>query len=234
MPLWGKTRFAKPRQRGATGKTGNELDEGFAYDVNGNITKTSRYDYNGVLTDSMKFSYTGNRITGSYDKQGDVAAVIDFPGSVTSKTPTYDYNGNETTEPHKQLGIGYNLLNLPYLINWNGLNRKVSYFYTFNGQKLRKTVEDNSTITKIDYCGPFVYETVSGTRSLKYIITPHGRAVKSGSSWIYNYNITDHLGNVKKQKIICPCWARQPLTGRRFCANRSLPPLTSVVLSVQE
>ena len=42
-----------------------------------------------------------------------------------------------------------------------------------------------------------IYETVNGTRSLKYILTPHGRAVKSGSSFEYEYNITDHLGNVR-------------------------------------
>jgi len=42
-----------------------------------------------------------------------------------------------------------------------------------------------------------VYETVSGVRSLKYIVTPEGRAVKSGSDWVYEYNLTDHLGNVR-------------------------------------
>ncbi len=83
------------------------------------------------------------------------------------------------------------------MINWNGLNRKINYFYTFNGEKLRKTVEDNGTITKVDYCGPFVYETTSGIRSLKYIATPFGRAVKNGSAWVYEYNLTDHLGNVR-------------------------------------
>ncbi len=61
--------------------------------------------------------------------------------------------------------------------------KRQTNFYTFNGEKLRKTVEDNGTITKVDYCGPFVYETVSGTRSLKYIVTPEGRAVKNGSAW---------------------------------------------------
>jgi RHS repeat-associated protein len=34
-------------------------------------------------------------------------------------------------------------------------------------------------------------------RSLKYIVTPEGRAVKSGSTWDYEYNLTDHLGNVR-------------------------------------
>jgi len=58
-------------------------------------------------------------------------------------------------------------------------------------------VEDNGTVTETDYCGPFVYETVSGVRSLKYIVTPEGRAVKNGSSWDFEYNLTDHLGNVR-------------------------------------
>jgi len=137
------------------------------------------------------FTYQGNRVTGLKDIAGDKAGVIDYPGVNNSLPYVYDYNGNVTNEPHKQLSIGYNLLNLPYLINWNGLNRKINYFYTFNGEKLRKTVEDNGTITKVDYCGPFVYETTSGTRSLKYIATPFGRAVKNGSAWVYEYNLTD-------------------------------------------
>lgn len=88
-------------------------------------------------------------------------------------------------------------MNLPDELNWLGQNKYINYFYTFDGQKLRKTVEDNGTITKVDYCGPFVYETASGTRSLKYIVTPEGRAVKNGSTWDFEYNLTDHLGNVR-------------------------------------
>lgn len=70
-------------------------------------------------------------------------------------------------------------------------------FYTFNGEKLRKTVENSGTVTKTDYCGPFVYQTASGIRSLNFIITTEGRAVKNGSAWEYKYNLTDHLGNVR-------------------------------------
>lgn len=44
---------------------------------------------------------------------------------------------------------------------------------------------------------PFVYETASGVRSLKFIITPEGRAVKTGTTWDYEYNLKDHLGNVR-------------------------------------
>ena len=173
------------------------LDETFTYDANGNMLTLGRYDYSGVQTDRIVFTYSGNRVTGLKDIAGDKAGVIDYPGVNNSLPYVYDYNGNVTNEPHKQLGIGYNMMNLPYLINWNGLNRKINYFYTFNGEKLRKTVENNGIITNVDYCGPFVYETTSGTRSLKYFATPFGRVVKNGSAWVYEYNLTDHLGNVR-------------------------------------
>jgi len=42
-----------------------------------------------------------------------------------------------------------------------------------------------------------IYETASGVRSLKYFITPEGRAVKNGSAWDYEYNLKDHLGNTR-------------------------------------
>ncbi|MBW6534544.1 MAG: hypothetical protein K0B11_06015 [Mariniphaga sp.] len=58
-------------------------------------------------------------------------------------------------------------------------------------------VENNGIVTKVDYCGPFVYETASGVRSLKYFVTPEGRAVKNGSIWDYEYNLKDHLGNTR-------------------------------------
>lgn len=72
---------------------------------------------------------------------------------------------------------------------------EIKYFYTFDGTKLRQTVENSGVLTKVDYCGPFVYETASGVRSLKYIVTPEGRAVKNGSAWDYEYNLKDNLGN---------------------------------------
>lgn len=150
----------------------------------------------------MKYTYQGNNLSSLYDRQGDVALVVDFPGSPTPKSVNYDQNGKETSEPHRYIAIAYNMLNLPKQISWNGLNRKISYFYTFNSEKLRKTVEDNGTITRVDYCGPFVYETVSGTRSLKYILTPHGKYSNTGGIWGHEYNITDlpitiGMGNVR-------------------------------------
>ena len=58
-------------------------------------------------------------------------------------------------------------------------------------------METPGSLTKVDYFGPFVYETVNGERSLKYLITEEGRVVKSGTNWIWEYNQTDHLGDVR-------------------------------------
>ncbi|MDP3443564.1 MAG: hypothetical protein Q8T08_11960, partial [Ignavibacteria bacterium] len=42
-----------------------------------------------------------------------------------------------------------------------------------------------------------VYEAVSGERSLKYIVTPQGRAIKKDSTLHYGYNLKALFGNVR-------------------------------------
>ncbi|MDX8341797.1 RHS repeat-associated core domain-containing protein, partial [Draconibacterium sp. IB214405] len=173
------------------------LDASYGYDNNGNLEDINRRNGSGTYIDQIDITYTGNQISTIKDLSGDASSTVDYPGSSTAQSFAYDANGNVTHENHKLTITDYNLLNLPREINWSGQNKYVNYFYTFDGEKLRKTVENSGTITKMDYCGIFVYETNSGTRSLKYIITPEGRAVKNGSSWDYEYNLKDHLGNVR-------------------------------------
>ncbi|MGB5990628.1 MAG: hypothetical protein WBG43_12940 [Marinifilaceae bacterium] len=45
----------------------------------------------------------------------------------------------------------------------------------------------------ISYCGGFVYED----GKLAYILNSEGRYVVNGSDGVYEYNICDHLGNVR-------------------------------------
>jgi RHS repeat-associated protein len=159
---------------------------------------TRRCDfYFCTYIDRLTSTYNGNRVIGLSDASGDIAGVVDYPGSPSTMALSYDNNGNLNVETHKLIETSYNLLNLPKELIWLGLNRRINYYYNFGGAKLRKRVENNGTLTKVDYCGPFVYETASGVRSLKYLVTPYGRAVKTGSTWDFEYNLTDHLGNVR-------------------------------------
>lgn len=180
-----------------SGMSPTALDVHYTYDLNGNIKTLDRYGFQGTYIDRLTFTYSGNQVIGLSDASGDVAQVTDYPGSSSPMALNYDDNGNVDVETHKLIETTYNLLNLPFELNWLGQNRRINYYYTFEGEKLRKRVENNRILTKEDYCGPFVYETASGVRSLKYIVTPKGRAVRNGSNWSYEYHLADHLGNVR-------------------------------------
>ncbi len=181
-----------------SGYASTAFDCTYAYtnNSNGNLTNLTRRKSDGAYIDQLTYTYNGNRIRYMEDSSTDVAGVVDFPGVISGYNYEYDANGNLNFEDTKEISLYYNLLNLPKEANF-GSNRKINYFYTFDGEKLRQKVENSGTVTKVDYCGPFVYETVSGVRSLKYFITPEGRAVKSGSTWDYEYNLKDHLGNTR-------------------------------------
>jgi RHS repeat-associated protein len=67
---------------------------------------------------------------------------------------------------------------------------------------LRAVSEDGGTPEMTYYFGPFVHEGLQGgTSSLKYIITPEGRILNTGTDsspiWKWEYNLKDHLGNVR-------------------------------------
>lgn len=179
-----------------SGYAAGAFDCTYSYDANGNTASINRKKLNGAYSDQLTYNYTGNRLNYVNDASGDVPNVVDYPGTSGSYTFAYDANGNMAFEPNKSLTVAYNLLSLPKQADF-GSNRKINYFYTFDGVKLRQVVENSGTLTKVDYCGPFVYETLSGTRSLKYIVTPEGRAVKNGSNWEHEYNLKDHLGNTR-------------------------------------
>jgi RHS repeat-associated protein len=180
-----------------SGMSATALDVSYTYDLNGNIQTLNRYGFTGTYIDQLTYTYNGNWVIGLSDASGDIAGVVDYPGSPSTIGLSYDNNGNLNMETHKLIETGYNLLNLPKELIWLGQNRRINYYYNFDGAKLRKRVENNGTLTKVDYCGPYVYETASGVRSLKYLVTPYGRAVKNGSTWDFEYNLTDHLGNVR-------------------------------------
>jgi len=74
-------------------------------------------------------------------------------------------------------------------------NRKTVYTYTATGAKLKTEIYSGTTLkSTTEYSGAFVYED----NKLSYINIPGGRIVNNQSSINdYQYNLTDHLGNVR-------------------------------------
>jgi RHS repeat-associated protein len=95
----------------------------------------------------------------------------------------------------------YNQFNLPDEMDF-GSNRKITYTYNGSGQKIMRSVSDGiNPVSYTNYAGMFVHEyTGSNEKTLKYIMTPEGRIMNTGTNsspvWNWEYNLTDHLGNV--------------------------------------
>ncbi|WP_161964062.1 DUF6443 domain-containing protein [Chitinophaga flava] len=183
---------------------------GLEYDPNGNITAMSQLGLKGntiAPVDKLTYSYTAtsNKLQGVIDAANDVnSALGDFKDANGTNPIDYDYDasGNMTKDLNKNItSITYNILNRPELITVAGKGT-VRYFYDASGQKVRKTVTDNSksvpVITTTDYAGGIIYKN----DSLQFIGNEEGRIraiYKSGTpvSLVYDYFERDHQGNVR-------------------------------------
>ncbi len=173
---------------------GGTYSTSYTYDDNGNITNLTR---EGI--DNLSYSYNGNQLISVNDQLGDQFQNNGFSdnGSFELIEFIYDYNGNMIYDLNKTiLGIDYNYLNLPENINIIERSdfNSVLYQYDATGQKKVKQTRTNGQIIKtINYIGNFVYE--NGV--LKYILTSEGRIVPEYGNMVYEYFLTDHLGNTR-------------------------------------
>ncbi len=160
---------------GTNGQTGTaSIAEVMSYDNMGNI-KTLKRD---ALT-ATTYTYTGNKLTG-------------LSGGL-SGSYTYDANGNVKTD-RMGMTLTYNYLNLPETAKKTGVD--VAYLYDAAGTKLQKVskIGTTSVITTIrDYVGGIEYNN----GAIDIIHNAVGYAQKNGTGYVYHYNLTDHLGNVR-------------------------------------
>ncbi|MBO9675762.1 MAG: RHS repeat-associated core domain-containing protein [Sphingobacteriaceae bacterium] len=147
---------------------GNNLGEAISYDVMGNITSLTRDNFG---TNNYT-GYNGNRLT----------AISGF----TNSSYGYDANGNLTGDSQKDITLGYNFLNLPQTVTGS---QNLTYTYNAAGEKLQKQAGGTTT----NYIDGIQYTN----NSIDFIQTEEGLARKSGSSYSYEYNLSDHLGNVR-------------------------------------
>lgn len=124
----------------------------------------------------MTYNYSGNRLS-SIVKGG------------TTYTYAHDSNGNVTTDGIRGMTIIYNYLNLPKSVVKGADN--LEFIYDATGVRL--ATKQNGT-TQNYYTGAVVYKS---DKTPDYILTSSGMIRKNGANYIRQYNITDHLGNVR-------------------------------------
>ncbi|WP_333625533.1 RHS repeat-associated core domain-containing protein [Sphingobacterium siyangense] len=163
---------------GSNGQTGvASIAEVITYDDlgMGNI-KTLKRDALVATT----YTYTGNKL-------------MSLSGGLTGSY-TYDANGNAKTD-RMGMAITYNYLNLPQTAKNTGTD--VAFLYNAAGVKLQKLSKigtaPNIITTTRDYVGGIEYN--NGT--IDIIHNSEGYAQRNGANYVYHYNLTDHLGNVR-------------------------------------
>ncbi|MCD4663933.1 MAG: RHS repeat-associated core domain-containing protein, partial [Bacteroidales bacterium] len=190
-------------------------DVNISYDLNGNIThlgrtgeiitktksgrdsppsKTTGYE----LIDDLTYTYNGNQLKTVSDAIGEIETQLnnDFRDVVTKIDPNfheyyYDANGNMTKDLNKGINlVTYNHLNQPTVVDFG--TKRTEYTYTATGVKLQtKIYVEGKWQNTTDYAGAYVYEN----DKLSFINIPGGRIIAQSNE--YQYNLTDHLGNVR-------------------------------------
>ncbi|GEP93834.1 hypothetical protein CCY01nite_00940 [Chitinophaga cymbidii] len=189
------------------------------YDANGNILSMTQQGMKAgakATVDQLSYGYysNGNRLRLVRDNSNDPTTTLgDFKEPAANNTsnqnaPTtdidyaYDVNGNMISDKNKEISaIAYNHLNLPQTISITGKGT-ISYQYDAAGNKLKKTVTDQTVtpnkVTVTDYIGGQVY--VNDT--LQFISHEEGRIrtlfkTSQPVAYIYDYFLKDHLGNTR-------------------------------------
>jgi RHS repeat-associated protein len=167
---------------------GSSLNSNFVY----NYDKQNRL-LSGIgtgMSETLTYDLMGNIQT--LNRDGTIRNYV-YSGNLLSSTTgaagagtyQYDGNGNITYDGRNGQAITYNNLNLPSTVG--GLN--LSYLYDGTGNKLRKT--SSGVVT--DYVDGIQYSA----GSIQLIETEEGLARRNGGNYTYEYNLNDHLGNVR-------------------------------------
>ncbi len=187
----------------------NAHDELVTYDLNGNIKTLQRKQRKHQLSSSLVASYTNelmDNLTYTYSSTdaNSLLKVVDSSGptgfdnggSGSSDDFEYDATGRLLSDLNKDISaISYNLDGKPIQVQFND-GRKITYTYNAAGIKLAMdsyATGSSSPTTTTRYVDNFVY--VDG--SLAFFGSPEGRVVKAGSSFEYQYAISDHQGNTR-------------------------------------
>lgn len=180
-------------------KRNQTYNEQISYDKNGNILKLMRTgellsNGNAIEIDDLAYNYRGNRLTKVTDATNNPDG-FKMSGTSDAEHYLYDDFGNLISDSNKKiLEIGYNHLNLPRHILWD-TEDFIRYIYDASGTRISKKVDyyQNGVHNQTDYLGGFQYQ--NGV--LQFFPTTEGYVYLQGNEYLYAYQYTDHLGNVR-------------------------------------
>jgi len=173
------------------------------YDESGNIktlTRNAATQGSGTYTavDNLTYAYQTNNANQLYtvtDATNNQTGFGIQTGGSSGGHYVYDPNGNLTTDPYKDLTIGYNGINKTDKITMSGYTGRYEYYvYDATATVMEKQQWDNNALVHTTvYMDEFVY--LDGT--ISYITTPEGRANYSSGAFTNEYIISDHQGNAR-------------------------------------
>ncbi len=167
----------------------------YSYDLNGNIQTLNRAGTTYYNDDQLSYSYSGNQIQSITDNASSTYKNNGFVDGVNATEEyLYDANGNMYSDLNKGItDITYNRMNLPEVITFSSGN-EIHYLYDAAGSKLQKiTYPAGGGQTTTDYSGGFVYTN----NTVDFFAFSEGRVRKVSGNWQYEYDLKDHLGNVR-------------------------------------
>ena len=168
-------------------------DNGVAYDLNGNTLLLTR-KFDNVLVDHLSYEYNElNQLQNVTDLSNNGQLFNDVT-DVANDDYSYDANGNMLRDLNKRIATTtYNELNLPATVTLNS-GQSIEYFYDAEGRKLEKRASNGQATL---YVGKFQYNLLNGQQVLDLIHHQEGTVKLNGTQSIYQYELEDHLGNVR-------------------------------------
>jgi RHS repeat-associated protein len=168
-----------------------------SYDKNGNITNLQRWGKIGSdfgLLDNLTYYRQGNQLTSITDTQPSTTSdeFIQRGGGYT-----YYPDGSLKSDANEQIA---NIVYDTYLKQQKEVyltdGRKLLHFYD-GGGTLLKTVYYSAQNTVLETWEFLPHGMVYKNGVPYQLITPEGRAVWNGTSWTYEFDYKDHLGNTR-------------------------------------